>query len=138
MICPDTNDVKNSTVVQYDGGYSNNLFNLDYTPKVQVCQPNASSHVSIKGIEKSKITLLNVFPNPTSGITNVTFETEDVNSTTLNIYNSIGKLVESLPLQNNVTFQKIELNTQNYEAGIYNIQINIGESSYSKKLTVIK
>jgi len=68
-----------------------------------------------------------IFPNPTTGILNI--NSKDNNKFSLILFNSIGKKIEETQ-----SIQHLQLNINNYPAGIYFIQIQTGNNLITKKI----
>jgi len=78
--------------------------------------------------------VIDVFPNPTKGLVNVELSQEK--ATSIKVYNVLGKLVKSIPI-NNVNVNRI-INLSNESSGVYFINVNTAEGSVTKKLTISK
>lgn len=62
------------------------------------------------------------YPNPSSNIINLPYTTQEGNSTTMNIFNSNGNIIEQIPLS--TTSHTITLNTTSYTPGVYFYEVN--------------
>jgi len=77
-----------------------------------------------------------VYPNPASNYATISLTSEISQAATLLVYNSLGMLVKTSKVNlmngnNNVTFS-----TEDLASGVYNVIINTGKLSQTKKLTV--
>jgi hypothetical protein len=71
-----------------------------------------------------------IFPNPTSGIFNVSFYSENQEMKRIEVYNIIGLLIQSY---NNSNAHNI-IDISDYSNGIYILRISIGSKEFQKKL----
>ena len=74
-------------------------------------------------------TLVAVYPNPASD--EVTIELKQSNSESLTIYNLEGQIIKYLPIYNQ---KLIKLDLEEYNAGVYLLKIQAGESTVIKQL----
>ncbi len=112
-------------VFESDGG--NNLY---------IDNVNIDGPVTIK--ENKFLDNLNLYPNPTEGLTTLSFETNEVlNNISIDLYDVIGKKIKTIHngqlSTGNNTFT---INTSAYEKGIYFIKINNNGNNILKKLIV--
>ena len=79
---------------------------------------------------------LNIYPNPTSGIFNISFVSENENSFNLTILDSYGKIIE---IENKELFIgefTKQVNLSEYPKGIYIVQIKTNDSFISKRIVL--
>ena len=94
-----------------------------------ICQ--AACVTSIKAIELNNIS---IFPNPSTGIFNLSFNSENNQDLRLRIFNPVGEellidyLVEFTPKDTK------QINLKNYDKGIYFLEIKITNKIINKKL----
>jgi hypothetical protein len=82
---------------------------------------------------------VNVYPNPTSSTTNVSIELSQNESVNVTVLNAIGQEVYSSKGNNfEAGVNTITLNTENWAAGVYHINISTVKGSVNQKLTVTK
>jgi hypothetical protein len=62
---------------------------------------------------------VNIYPNPTNGIINITLSSELTKNSTLEIYDAIGKLIVTEVLSNELN----TLNISNLSNGIYSFRV---------------
>lgn len=74
-----------------------------------------------------------LYPNPTSGNTQLQFALEDNRSIQIQVTNALGQSVDYLSREN-IVFENIELNSANWSGGIYYITITDGLLTTTKKL----
>jgi polyhydroxybutyrate depolymerase len=121
-----------------DGGHTwpsgainipNNNTNRDFNASTEIWnffkRHKLQTTTSIKAIKEEK--LLSVYPNPFSEKLNLNIE--NAGETTVKIFNSIGSIVFS----GNVN-QNLEINTSNWAAGVYFATIKSSKGSYTQKL----
>lgn len=75
---------------------------------------------------------LHIFPNPSDDLLHVYFSMEDGKAYTCNIYNMLGQLLES----QSSAAQNIEINTANWPAGVYFVEMISGAARISKRFMV--
>lgn len=89
--------------------------------------------------EISPLNSLEVYPNPVSENTNLSFGLENDADVTVNIYSAEGALVSSLQLGKlQAGAQKISINASELGGGLYFIEVKAGEYSSTRKISVIK
>lgn len=82
---------------------------------------------------------VSVYPNPTSSATNVSIELSQNESVNVIVLNAIGQEVYSSKGNNfEAGVNTITLNTENWAAGVYHINISTVKGSVNQKLTVTK
>ena len=96
------------------------------TPMIRMNFGDVSSSTSI---EESKNGLVQIYPNPTQGILNITLA--DSKEYTVTIENLLGKVVYSDIISESLNNQ---INISNYKKGIYVITVSDGENSYTDKI----
>jgi hypothetical protein len=111
-------------------GYGNNLYVDDINVTNSAC-PTAVQELG------SGVNSLNLFPNPTSDVANVNFTLNENTDVTINVYNAIGALVSS-SVQGNMASgtQNVQINTANFNNGIYMVELVAGSNRTVTRLTV--
>jgi Secretion system C-terminal sorting domain len=98
-------------------------------------QPATVIFVDESPITDTKENLLNskvnIFPNPAKEDF-ITIELQDLQASDLLIYNTLGKLIKSVP----VTSNQMALSIADLPAGIYQLQIQTAEGMAVKRLVV--
>ena len=110
----------------------------DYGNNVWVDDINISNAVCATSVEENTAASnLNLFPNPSNTTANLTFDLNDKQEVTVNVYNSIGAVVYT---ENKGTLaagkQNIVLNTEAYANGMYLVEIVAGENRSVSRLSV--
>ena len=77
---------------------------------------------------------LDVYPNPSRDIFNVTFTSEDAQDLEVRIINVVGEVVYTEDLQQFVGEYTKKIDLATYAKGIYFLEINKGSGIISKKL----
>ena len=108
----------------------NNLF-LDNINLVQ------SAPVGIAKIN-TFATAVGLYPNPTSGITNVTITSKKSSDAKISVVNTLGQVVAVKEVKLTEGANSIQLDMKEFAAGIYNVTISTTEGSAVKKLNVTK
>jgi parallel beta-helix repeat protein len=77
---------------------------------------------------------VSVFPNPNSGIFNVTLTAEISTDMTVNVYNTIGELVKTVVVNGNST----SVDLTDFASGIYTVKVIADNQIATKKITVTR
>ena len=86
-----------------------------------------------------EITDLSIYPNPTSDLINVELNLETPLPLTLSLYNQMGQLVaEKTQPQPQVGYQRITIDTDNINSGIYNLKVNLRDKDLNRKVVILK
>ncbi len=125
-------------------GKYNFIFNL-IDSSGNSAEVSASLNITVSGVKKEdgsknyNYNILRNYPNPFNPSTKIEFTINKTNFTTLNVYNLLGKKVDSLiskelsPGKYSVTFNGINLSS-----GIYLCVLSSGERTVSKKMMLLK
>lgn len=102
-----------------------------FTVTVSTCQGIAANGINIGSV--------NLYPNPTSGVTNLTIELVQNETVSISVLNSVGQEVYASNT-NNLTagLNTLPLNTENWPNGVYFIKVSSGNGFVNQKLTVSK
>ena len=106
-----------ATIISNGGGFT-------YQDETFFC-----THESV-GIEDPKEVKIGIFPNPFDGKFTVNLNKIPSNGDEVYVFNSIGKKVYS----KNLNSAEINIDLQDFESGIYFIQIKLNEKLYTKKV----
>ena len=79
---------------------------------------------------------LNVYPNPTRGLFNISFTTEKIDNFEIIIVNAFGKLVSQEEKQDFIGEYTKQVDLSDYPRGIYMVQIRTNDSFVSKRVVV--
>lgn len=92
---------------------------------------------STVGIEElSNASNISLFPNPTKQDLFLNFESKALSELNVLIFDITGKVLQNNTIQSSIGENQIKINTENYDAGIYFIELNDGFAS--KKIKFIK
>ncbi len=84
-----------------------------------------------------KITNLSIYPNPTSDLLNVELNLEISLPVTLSLYNQMGQLVtQKTQSQPQSGYQRITIDTDNINPGIYNLKVNLGDKALDQRVVI--
>jgi PKD repeat protein len=98
---------------------------------------NVIGNVGVNEIEN--VNNVSLYPNPTSNITNVSFDLTENTNVAINLYDMSGRLVKAIPTQyltsgnNSITLETSEVN-----AGVYFANITTDKFSKTYRLVIIK
>lgn len=80
----------------------------------------------------------NIYPNPSSGITNLEFNSEETGKIEINIVTLDGQIIAKRIFDKKGNSYKYELNTKSFTNGAYFIKLSLnGVSIISKKITIL-
>lgn len=103
-------------------GVAEDIYEDEYCATFEI---NFASNITENALAK-----LNVYPNPAKDFVNI----ENANNATISIYNMMGQLVRKVESTSDV----LQINTSDFNSGIYMIKIQNGESIQTKKIQVNK
>ena len=82
---------------------------------------------------------MNVYPNPTNDISNLTFGVAQSSDVTVTVYNMVGAQVMSQDLGTvQAGEQRMELDFSNVEAGLYIVSLNVNGNVSTVRVTLTK
>jgi len=96
-----------------------------------------SSPTAVKQLASEKIEVV-VYPNPAKNNATVELNLEKDETVTINVLSVMGQLVHSETLNLSSGVKAINLNSENWSNGIYNVNITTNNGSVSRKLEIIK
>ncbi len=128
-----TNDPFNPTV-EWDTLTENKLVNSLAVTNQQL--GNHTCDCNLVGIkEYKKISEIKMFPNPTTGTSNVSFLSADKKISTVKIFNVFGQLVKSIQLEN----PSLKYNHQlGLNIGLYSVEITFEDKSLTTEKLIIE
>ena len=88
------------------------------------------------GVKESIISSLELYPNPTQGDVNLSFNLEKSENVTVQLFDALGKAVLNTNLGTKIGNVKHQLDLSNYNSGIYFVNIVAGGNTISKKVTL--
>ncbi|HRF99783.1 MAG TPA: T9SS type A sorting domain-containing protein [Bacteroidia bacterium] len=99
----------------------------------------AGQVLSVKNLSNQIINSFVVYPNPSNGNANVSFNIVENNTVNINVYDVLGNLVSTNSAN---SFEKgnhtVNLNTANLSSGIYTVSLEINGAKETKKLIINK
>ena len=113
--------------IEFKSGGGNNLFIDD----INISSPNVGID------EQSNLEELNVYPNPTDGLSNLQFSLHKQQHMEIELVDMVGRQISKVhtgTLQSGS--HNLTIPTQNLSQGIYMLQINYGTNTISKKIVV--
>ncbi len=98
---------------------------------------NFCNYASIN--ENGESLALSVYPNPITDKVNIQFNLSENQNVSVKLYNAVGQVAYNSILGNLAAgVQNITINTTNLPSGIYVMDLSIGGTSVSKKLSIVK
>jgi PKD repeat protein len=115
---------------KFEGNNGNNLFIDD----INIYYGKPSDNLVIAGIEEQGVlSEMNLFPNPTDDLINLTFKTMNQENARIKIIDICGKTIQELSFQSNVGMNKIEIDAHTISSGTYFISTAIQGASKTMK-----
>lgn len=125
-----SNYQKSHAVVMVVDASTGEILNADIAPIT-----TATAVSEVEGVKHK----LNIYPNPTNNIANITFELANESTVSMDVYNATGKLVYS---ENggvmSAGVQKFVLDGSNLNSGFYFVNLTIDGKVITKKVSLIK
>lgn len=90
----------------------------------------------LSSIEKTDFSdIFTIYPQPVSDEAVISFNSQDKNTVSIEIYNLMGTLIYTSNYKNlNSGVNQFHIDTKNYPSGLYNIIIKSGKSVYQTKM----
>jgi hypothetical protein len=107
---------------------------LAWSPFIYWTQPGGS--IRIDGEGSTAITNLEVYPNPSRDIFNVSFVSDEVQNLDISITNVVGEAIYNADLEQFVGQFTKEVSLATYPKGVYFLQITTDKGVVTKKLTL--
>ena len=112
---------------------------IDQLEVFGISQSDCITDVEVINNQATPISNLSIYPNPCVNSTYISFFLDENKDVTVEIFNTLGELVYtddkgSLNSGNN----KFEVNTNKLSKGIYVVNLNVGSSTITKKISIIK
>ena len=79
-----------------------------------------------------------VFPNPSNGISTLTFENESRGALNVRVYDLQGRLILAQDKPNFDGYYEEEINISNQPAGIYLVELSLNGKKYTKELVIAR
>lgn len=106
---------------------------------IAVCKVPLNITTDIADQTSQSINFVNIYPNPMPEQGVVVFTTTQPNAVNIDVLNALGQVVKSDNLDVlNAGEHKYELDSSNLTNGIYFVTIKVGETSITKKISVLK
>ena len=109
----------------------------DYGNNMFVDQINLSGSTGINNVD-ANISSVDLFPNPTVNETSVSISVINSSDVTISVLNNVGQIVYQTVSALNAGSNKVNIDTKQFAAGIYNVVIASETGSLTKKLSVTK
>jgi thiol-disulfide isomerase/thioredoxin len=130
-ICPNPSDPGNSSVTYDQVGFTSGQFSA-----LQTDIDGCLAALSVD--ENSLVENMKVYPNPVNDLATVSFNVNGSERTTIEVVSTSGQIVKSMDLGNVTGVMQLDLDLSNVEAGIYILNVKVGGSINSEKITVTK
>ena len=108
-------------------------FRSDWTSPITWTQPGVAP-IRLEG--GSAINDLEIYPNPSKDIFNVSFVSEDVQNLEVRVLNMVGELVYTEGLEQFVGEYTKSINMSNYTKGVYFLEITTNNGVVNKKIVL--
>tara|TARA_B110000238_G_C16141407_1_gene446478 strand:- start:7417 stop:7716 length:300 start_codon:yes stop_codon:yes gene_type:complete len=90
----------------------------------------------IKNEGGSTINNLNIYPNPSSDIFNISFISEDIQSLRIKVLNLLGEVIYTQDLEQFIGEYTKQIDLSNNSKGVYFLEITINNAIVNKKLII--
>jgi len=98
---------------------------------------NANEIEAVLGLTEANDNFeFSLYPNPADDIASIKLNIKEEGDVTIDIYNVAGTLVNSNNYGSMNGTQNFQLNSSNYEAGVYFVNVTVNGSVISKKMIV--
>ncbi len=115
---------------------ANGVYTVKVTTGGCISAASAGTTISGLGIEELNVYALSIYPNPSNGDFNVSFNASVTEKYTLKVYDEAGKLVYDALIENqNETFVK-QVQLGKVASGIYNVSLSNGSVESNRKIVV--
>jgi hypothetical protein len=121
--------------ISFDMKSSDNSFGFMNTPAF-FSMDNFTIQSTVGIEELSNTSNISLFPNPTTGNLFLNIEASTQHTLNIHIYDIAGKELQNGEVQTSIGTNQFQLNTENFEAGIYFVELN--DKNSSKKIKFIK
>ncbi len=130
-----------------DGLTGTGIYKLAYDGSTIFAQGNdfgymsgAEFKIGITGEDELNVTnSVQMYPNPFTETAYVSFSTSQTETVSVNVYNSIGKLVYTLSNKDySAGTHTITIDGKELNSGMYFVNLKIGENTYKQKLVLTK
>jgi len=127
------NDIPGETNQTYNPT-SNGIYSVRITDGNGCVNTSDSYLVGNISIEEYLRNSIKVFPNPTSGIVNISLKTTAHENCRLDMYNAIGELVYSNRLEIEQGENAFQFDVSSFSSGVYSLQITVDDIQVLKQL----
>jgi hypothetical protein len=115
---------------------ANGIYTVGVTANGCSSSASAGTTISGLGIEEMNVYALSIYPNPSNGEFNVSFNASVTEKYTLKVYDEAGKLVFDAQIENqNGTYVK-QVQLGKVASGIYNVSLSNGSVESNRKVIV--
>lgn len=110
----------------------------DYGNNIFVDQINLIQATGINNNVDENISAVELFPNPTSNDATLNITVVNSSESSVTVLNTVGQVVYQTASSLNAGSNKVNIDTKQFAAGIYNVVIATENGSVTKKLSVTK
>ncbi len=125
-----------NTLIIHDGRLAN-IYLQEFEARWCEIQMGGDCVTSVQEILPNEIEL-NLFPNPSSDILNISVQLEKKEDITISIINSNGRLLESRLINDRYGNYNSSIDLKNYKSGTYYLQLLLGNQQTIKSFQVAK
>ena len=90
------------------------------------------------GLEETEISELTIFPNPTNGLTQISFENETDSNVTIQVRNILGQLISSNKISATSGKTNLSVDLTSAQSGTYLVSISSGNGTTSTRKIIKK
>jgi len=124
--------------LESESGY-NGTFSTNYGQwATYAFEVTAAGDGGFTGIEETTVSSATVYPNPATDLTNIEFNVTSASDVTVQVINTLGQVVYTNYMGEVNGTQKVTVNTTDFEAGMYLINITVNGNVMTKRVSVAK
>ena len=122
--------------VQYNAGLKKIRLINEIIITIENYEP-PQKNSSALAIQETNISALNVYPNPASGIMNISYELQSQSTVAVDIYNAAGQTVYSKTIENQqACLQTMPVDVSEFSAGIYSLVLKTDKGNMFQRIIV--
>ncbi|MCE2497166.1 MAG: Omp28-related outer membrane protein [Flavobacteriales bacterium] len=129
-----------------NSGYGNGKYWIEQADLIRIIEGDGVYTASIDhpfdytatvGIEEEALSGVELYPNPTDELTTLSIELAGNDDVTYTVVNALGQVMATATVSGTAGINNIELNTSNWETGLYYINLEYNGQQSVEKLNVI-
>ncbi len=139
LICPNPESIDESEIIAYAAGFNTNenpdVFQRVFRPAYKSC---VESLMTSNIEELSAVEEIKVFPNPSSGLINITLDLKANSPLEIAVFNALGQKVDKIISSEMISVGHHSFNWKAPAAGTYYVRFYDGDSRMVEQITIFK